>query len=92
MIDKFVDWSRYWDECIVDQIMDIEDYEPKTTNTDYKMIKQFMESPDIELMLADCEVQKDGVLIFWGLGGDEDGVCMGFFIGTDDIIKHVEFR
>ena len=91
MIDKYIDWGKYWHEEIEDQLLSLEDYEPKLTNTDYCHIRGMMSCDDIELMTDDCEINKELYIISFGLGHGEDGVSLTFAIGNDDIIKHVEY-
>lgn len=93
MIYKYVDWDKYWHEVVEDQIINIEDYEPKLRNCTYDQIKSFMDNHD-GMIKEDCEIAEDGqsVNISFGIGFDEDGCSMTFIINNSDVIVFVEYR
>ena len=91
-IDKYIDWSAYWENEIKCQIENLEDYEPILINTDIEEIKRFLVSEDVGIFTEECYIDDGDVAICFADGEDEEAVSLWFTIDKDDLISRVEMR
>lgn len=59
-IDKYIDWESIWNDNII--LTDILEY---CENENYKkIIEQFLDDTEVDLLLSECELLNDNKLFF----------------------------